>query len=108
MGGVLNARRLFPKELVKKLIMPHMRRRLECTLHLQKHIIQAMEMCGLERQGRAGSHRSHTAKYEEEMLPVSLWARQESVCLLLPMCTACVQRTQIHSGDLREVQVVQM
>ncbi|XP_060755461.1 piggyBac transposable element-derived protein 4-like [Neoarius graeffei] len=50
MGGVPNARRLFIKELAQELIMPHMRRRLETSLHLQKHVIQAMEMCGLQRQ----------------------------------------------------------
>ena len=37
MGGVTNARRLFIKELGKELVMPHMKRRMEGTPHLQTH-----------------------------------------------------------------------
>ncbi|KAE8285601.1 hypothetical protein D5F01_LYC15266 [Larimichthys crocea] len=51
MGGVPNARRLFIKELAKELIMPYMRRRMETSLHLQRHVTQAMEICGLQRWG---------------------------------------------------------
>ncbi|XP_067101197.1 piggyBac transposable element-derived protein 4-like [Osmerus mordax] len=48
MGGVTNARRLFIKELGKELVMPHMKRRMEGTPHLQKHIIEAMGRCGIQ------------------------------------------------------------
>ena len=49
MGGVTNARQLFIKELGKELVMPHMRRRMEGTAHLQTHITEAMGRCGLTR-----------------------------------------------------------
>lgn len=50
MGGVTNARRLFLKELVKELVMPYMKRRLEGMPLLQSHIIEAMGRCGIEKQ----------------------------------------------------------
>ncbi|KAJ4934868.1 hypothetical protein JOQ06_007649, partial [Pogonophryne albipinna] len=53
MGGVTNARRLFIKELGKELVMPHMRRRMEGTSHLQTHITEAMERCGLKKVSAA-------------------------------------------------------
>lgn len=53
MGGVTNARRLFIKELGKELVMPHMKRRMEDTPTLQKHIIEAMGRCGIEKQNTA-------------------------------------------------------
>ncbi|KAJ4921293.1 hypothetical protein JOQ06_026240 [Pogonophryne albipinna] len=53
MGGVTNARRLFIKELGKELVMPHMRRRMEGTSHLQTHITEAMERCGLKKVSTA-------------------------------------------------------
>ncbi|KAJ4936484.1 hypothetical protein JOQ06_003008 [Pogonophryne albipinna] len=55
MGGVTNARRLFIKELGKELVMPHMRRRMEGTSHLQTHITEAMERCGLKKNRKASS-----------------------------------------------------
>ena len=48
MGGVNHARRLFIKELSKELVMPHMKRRMEGMPKLQKHIVEAMERCGLK------------------------------------------------------------
>lgn len=101
MGGVPNARRLFIKELAQELIMPHMRRRLETSLHLQKHVIQAMEMCGLQRQFIQPQEPNRVLQSKRKRCSLCPYARdKKSVSLMLPMCTACVQRTQIHSGDL--------
>ncbi|XP_032420180.1 piggyBac transposable element-derived protein 4-like [Xiphophorus hellerii] len=49
MGGASNAQRLFIKELGKELVMPHMKRLMEGTTKIQKHIIETMGRCGLKK-----------------------------------------------------------
>lgn len=56
MSGVPNARRLFIKELAKELIMPHMNRRMETSLHLQRHVTEAMATCGVTRKSAKPIH----------------------------------------------------
>ncbi|KAL2095507.1 hypothetical protein ACEWY4_010226 [Coilia grayii] len=64
MGGVNNARRLFIKELGKELVMPHMKRRMESTPTLQKHIFEAMGRCGLEKQSIATTQLQESTRQE--------------------------------------------
>ncbi|KAJ8403677.1 hypothetical protein AAFF_G00350030 [Aldrovandia affinis] len=52
-GGVSHARRLFIKELGKELVMPYMKRRMEGSTHLHKHITEAMGRCGLKNPNPA-------------------------------------------------------
>ncbi|KAL6455001.1 hypothetical protein MHYP_G00102710 [Metynnis hypsauchen] len=56
MGGASNARRLFIKELGKELVMPHMKRRMEGTPQLQKHIIEAMGRRKMKPIRKADKH----------------------------------------------------
>ncbi|KAJ8340518.1 hypothetical protein SKAU_G00351510 [Synaphobranchus kaupii] len=53
MGGVSHALRLFIKELGKELVMPYMKRCMEGSTHLQKHITEAMGRCGLKNPNPA-------------------------------------------------------
>jgi len=61
MGGVTDARRLFIEELGKELIVPHTKRRMEGTPHLQKHITGAMERC-MEKTNTATTQLPKTEK----------------------------------------------
>ena len=58
MGGVNSTRRLFIKELVKELVMPHMQRRMEGCCNLPKVITEAMERCGVIKESHATTTQS--------------------------------------------------
>ena len=71
MGGVTNARRLFIKELGKA-VMPHMKRRMEGTPHLQTHITEAMGKMWVKKTKRShhpatGGHQTGGPSEEEEV-----------------------------------------
>ncbi|XP_057685155.1 piggyBac transposable element-derived protein 4-like [Corythoichthys intestinalis] len=84
-AGVTNARRLFIKELGKELVMPHMKSRLEGTPTLQKHIIEAMGRCGIEKQSSTGPQEDKgTAKRKRCAICPSAKDQKASSC-----CSRC-------------------
>ncbi|XP_032436406.1 piggyBac transposable element-derived protein 4-like [Xiphophorus hellerii] len=78
MGGASNARRLFIKELGKELVMPHMKRRLEGTPKLQKHIIEAMGRCGLKKD-------TATTQLQEDIRQEGQRKRKRKRCAICPV-----------------------
>ncbi|XP_027129155.1 piggyBac transposable element-derived protein 4-like [Larimichthys crocea] len=100
MGGVSNARRLFIKELGKELVMPHMKRRMEGTPKLQKHIIEAMGRCGLKKQNPATTQPQESTRQEGQrkrkrcaICPVSRDRKVSSWC---SQCTRPVCKEHKH------------
>ncbi|KAE8289463.1 hypothetical protein D5F01_LYC11164 [Larimichthys crocea] len=94
MGGVSNARRLFIKELGKELVMPHMKRRMEGTPKLQKHIIEAMGRCQLKKQNPATTQPQESTRQEGQ--------RKRKRCAICPVsrdrkvsswCSQCTRYT---------------
>ena len=61
------ARRLFIKELGKKLIMPHMKGRMEGTPHLQTHITEAMGRCVLRKINAATTQPQEDIRQEGQV-----------------------------------------
>lgn len=100
MGGVSNARRLFIKELGKELVMPHMKRRMEGTPKLQKHIIEAMGRCQLKKQNPATTQPQESTRQEGQrkrkrcaICPVSRDRKVSSWC---SQCTRSVCKEHKH------------
>lgn len=107
MGGVNNARRLFIKDLGKELVMPHMKRRMEGSPKLQKHIIEAMGRCGLTKQSTATTQQQESTRQEGQrkrkrcvICPVSKDRKVSSWC---SQCTSPVCKEHKHQVVICEM-----
>lgn len=86
MGGVSNTRRLFIKELVKELIMPHMKRRFEGTPHLQNHITEAIGRCGVQKQNTPTTQ-PQEGQLKRKRCSMCPAAKDRKVCSWCSQCT---------------------
>lgn len=91
MNGVPNARRLFIKELAKELIMPHMNRRMETSVHLRRNVTEAMATCGVKRGSAETTHPQEDlrqgGKSKRKRCSLCPTARDRKVTLSCSKCT---------------------
>ncbi len=99
MGGVTNAWRLFIKELVKELVLPHMKRCLEGRPHLQNHITVAMGRCGIKTKHShhlaTGIHQPGGSIKEEEVQDLPICQRQTSHQLVFSVRPVCKEHKPV-------------
>ncbi|KAI4804290.1 hypothetical protein KUCAC02_025921 [Chaenocephalus aceratus] len=95
MGSVTNARRLFIKELGKELVMPHMRRRMEGTSHLQTHITEAMERCGL-KEVSAATTQPQEGQVKRKRCKICPTAKDRKASSWCSKCTSPVCKEHTH------------
>lgn len=100
MGGVTNGRQLFIKELDRELVIPHMKRRMEGTPHLQKPITEAMERCGIKKQNAATTQPQEDIRKEGQVkrkrCKICPAAKDRKVSSLCSQCTRPVCKEHKH------------